>query len=188
MIPTGRRFSCPAARNSTSSTTLTTSPCRSSLKGPETALSAYLFATGQETIRHSVERRTRIERTIHTGGGRIRDRRGRRLRACQLQQRNHCRARRHRRTGSDLRSTGRTRRGHSGSEQRGDQLRRVLVSYTNAETGQAEVLVRLADGRFAAYSAVCTHQGCTVAYKPDTRKLVCPCHGGTFDRQREQKW
>lgn len=55
------------------------------------------------------------------------------------------------------------------------------VSYTNAETGQAEVLVRLADGRFAAYSAVCTHQGCTVAYKPDTRKLVCPCHGGTFD-------
>lgn len=55
------------------------------------------------------------------------------------------------------------------------------VSYTNAETGQAEVLVRLADGRFVAYSAVCTHQGCPVAYKPDTRKLVCPCHGGTFD-------
>ena len=55
------------------------------------------------------------------------------------------------------------------------------VSYTSAETGQPEVLVRLADGRFVAYSAVCTHQGCTVAYKPDTRKLACPCHGGTFD-------
>lgn len=55
------------------------------------------------------------------------------------------------------------------------------VPYTNAETGQPEVLVRLADGRLVAYSAVCTHQGCTVAYKPDTRKLACPCHGGTFD-------
>lgn len=55
------------------------------------------------------------------------------------------------------------------------------VPYTNANTGQAEVLVRLPDGRFVAYSAVCTHQGCTVAYKPDTRKLTCPCHGGTFD-------
>lgn len=61
------------------------------------------------------------------------------------------------------------------------------VSYTNAESGQAEVLVRLADGRFVAYSAVCTHQGCTVAYKPDTRKLVCPCHGGTFDPAQRAK-
>lgn len=55
------------------------------------------------------------------------------------------------------------------------------VPYKNARTGQPEVLVRLPDGRFVAYSAVCTHQGCTVAYNPDTRKLACPCHGGVFD-------
>jgi Rieske Fe-S protein len=35
------------------------------------------------------------------------------------------------------------------------------VPYTNAENGLPEVLVRLPDGRFVAYSAVCSHQGCT---------------------------
>lgn len=55
------------------------------------------------------------------------------------------------------------------------------VPYTNAGSGRPEVLVRLPDGEFVAYSAVCTHQGCTVAYKPDTSKLACPCHGGVFD-------
>ncbi len=58
------------------------------------------------------------------------------------------------------------------------------VPYTNAETGQPEVLVRLGDGKLVAYSAVCTHQGCTVAYQPQTRKLACPCHGGVFDPAR----
>jgi len=55
------------------------------------------------------------------------------------------------------------------------------VLYTNAGTGQPEVLVRLPDGGFVAYSAVCTHQGCTVAYQRQTRRLACPCHGGAFD-------
>jgi Rieske Fe-S protein len=58
------------------------------------------------------------------------------------------------------------------------------VPYADATTGQPEVLVRLADGRFVAYSAVCTHQGCTVAYRPETRELACPCHGGVFDPAR----
>jgi Rieske Fe-S protein len=58
------------------------------------------------------------------------------------------------------------------------------VSYTNAENGLPEVLVRLPNGRFVAYSAVCSHQGCTVAYRPQIRKLVCPCHGGVYDPAR----
>ena len=33
-----------------------------------------------------------------------------------------------------------------------------------ASTGQQGVLVCLEDGEFAAYSAVCTHQACTVGY------------------------
>jgi Rieske Fe-S protein len=58
------------------------------------------------------------------------------------------------------------------------------IAYTNAENGLPEVLVRLPDGRFVAYSAVCSHQGCTVAYRPQVRKLVCPCHGGVYDPTR----
>ena len=53
--------------------------------------------------------------------------------------------------------------------------------FADAETGQQSVLVHLESGEFAAYSAVCTHQACTVAYRPQTRKLACPCHGSIFD-------
>jgi Rieske Fe-S protein len=47
------------------------------------------------------------------------------------------------------------------------------------DTGQQSVLVHLEEDKFVAYSAVCTHQGCTVAYKDD--QLACPCHGSVFD-------
>ena len=55
------------------------------------------------------------------------------------------------------------------------------LPFTNSETGEPAVLVHLPDGSFVAYSAVCTHQGCTVAYKKRFQKLACPCHGGVFD-------
>jgi len=47
------------------------------------------------------------------------------------------------------------------------------------DSGSPAVLVHLEDGDFVAYSAVCTHQGCTVAYKDG--QLACPCHGSIFD-------
>ena len=53
--------------------------------------------------------------------------------------------------------------------------------FADDETGQQSVLVHLESGEFAAYSAVCTHQACTVAYRPQTQKLACPCHGSVFD-------
>lgn len=45
--------------------------------------------------------------------------------------------------------------------------------------GQDAVLVHLGSGDFVAYSAVCTHAGCTVAYRES--QLACPCHGSIFD-------
>ena len=53
--------------------------------------------------------------------------------------------------------------------------------FADDETGQQSVLVHLENGEFAAYSAVCTHQACTVAYQPQTQELACPCHGSVFD-------
>ena len=45
--------------------------------------------------------------------------------------------------------------------------------------GQDAVLIHLENGDFVAYSAVCTHQGCIVAYQKG--QLACPCHGSVFD-------
>ncbi|PLS83849.1 MAG: (2Fe-2S)-binding protein [Actinobacteria bacterium] len=46
-------------------------------------------------------------------------------------------------------------------------------------SGQPAVLVHLENGDFVAYSAVCTHAGCTVAF--NNGQLACPCHGSIFD-------
>ena len=47
------------------------------------------------------------------------------------------------------------------------------------DSGQPAVLVHLKSGDFVAYSAVCTHQQCTVAYR--NGQLACPCHGSVFN-------
>ena len=45
--------------------------------------------------------------------------------------------------------------------------------------GNPALLIHLDSGDFVAYSAICTHQGCTVAYQGG--QLACPCHGSVFD-------
>jgi cytochrome b6-f complex iron-sulfur subunit len=37
------------------------------------------------------------------------------------------------------------------------------------------------ESSFHVLSAVCTHLGCTVQWKPDVRRFDCPCHGSKFD-------
>ena len=41
------------------------------------------------------------------------------------------------------------------------------------------------DGEIRALSSVCTHMGCTLAYRPGWRDLRCPCHGASFDLSGE---
>lgn len=37
------------------------------------------------------------------------------------------------------------------------------------------------DSSIVAFSTLCTHKGCPVAYRPDHRLLICPCHWSSFD-------
>ena len=55
-----------------------------------------------------------------------------------------------------------------------------------AASGEPAVLFRTNAGVFA-YSAICTHQGCTVAYDAGKHLLKCPCHGAEFDPAQNAK-
>lgn len=46
--------------------------------------------------------------------------------------------------------------------------------------GAPGILVELPNGQLKAYSAVCTHAGCTVGYVPGQQIILCPCHGAEF--------
>ena len=50
---------------------------------------------------------------------------------------------------------------------------------TEDAAGKPVVVGRPAGDEVVAFSAVCTHRGCTVA--AEDRILRCPCHGSTFD-------
>jgi cytochrome b6-f complex iron-sulfur subunit len=45
--------------------------------------------------------------------------------------------------------------------------------------GTQIVIAQPQAGKVVAFSAVCTHMGCTVV--PAGQKLLCPCHNSTFD-------
>lgn len=47
--------------------------------------------------------------------------------------------------------------------------------------GKKLAVYRDADGGVHAVSAICTHQGCQVAFNPIEHSWDCPCHGSRFD-------
>ena len=56
------------------------------------------------------------------------------------------------------------------------------LATADPRTGQPAVVVRLSGKKqVKAYSAVCTHAGCTVQYDPGQKLLVCPCHASAYD-------
>jgi len=42
------------------------------------------------------------------------------------------------------------------------------------------IVINTGAGGFAALSATCTHEGCTVGFNNGTGNIQCPCHGSTF--------
>lgn len=38
------------------------------------------------------------------------------------------------------------------------------------------------NGQAYCMSLVCTHKQCTVKYRPEEEKFVCPCHKGEYDK------
>jgi thiosulfate dehydrogenase (quinone) large subunit len=50
--------------------------------------------------------------------------------------------------------------------------------YNDPGDGSADILIRGTDGSLNAFSAVCTHAGCTVSYQGG--EIICPCHGGIY--------
>jgi cytochrome b6-f complex iron-sulfur subunit len=56
----------------------------------------------------------------------------------------------------------------------------ALNTIGGAVTANGVIVVRLNGATFNAFSATCTHQGCTIGYNPGNGTLVCPCHGGVY--------
>lgn len=48
-------------------------------------------------------------------------------------------------------------------------------------SGQRVMVLQLPNEELLAFSAVCTHEGCTVTYRPGESVIWCPCHDGRFD-------
>jgi len=43
------------------------------------------------------------------------------------------------------------------------------------------IVLRLANGKYRAFSATCTHLDCIVQYRKDYGQIYCACHNGRYD-------
>ncbi|MCL5022685.1 MAG: ubiquinol-cytochrome c reductase iron-sulfur subunit [Nitrospirae bacterium] len=73
---------------------------------------------------------------------------------------------------------------------RDSRVKNVSISKNDIPLGGARsivfndnpvIVINRYEKGFVAFSRVCTHLGCLVEYDKGQRKLVCPCHAGTFD-------
>lgn len=60
------------------------------------------------------------------------------------------------------------------------------AGFTDPATGAPAYVVQPSPGQYRAFSAVCTHQGCTVAFSRPDHTFQCPCHGSVFDARTGQ--
>ncbi|MBW4427661.1 MAG: Rieske (2Fe-2S) protein [Nostoc desertorum CM1-VF14] len=59
-----------------------------------------------------------------------------------------------------------------------DKTGQLLVK--NSSAGPVLVVGKSKSENLAAVNPSCPHSGCTVGWKADAKKLVCPCHGSEF--------
>jgi thiosulfate dehydrogenase [quinone] large subunit len=52
---------------------------------------------------------------------------------------------------------------------------------TDPNGGGPGFVVHDAVDSFVAFSAICTHAGCTVNYDGSGERFLCPCHGSIYD-------
>jgi thiosulfate dehydrogenase [quinone] large subunit len=55
------------------------------------------------------------------------------------------------------------------------------ATYSDPADGSPDILIRDSEGNLKAFSAICTHAGCTVGYEGGV--IVCPCHGGEYSAE-----
>ena len=72
-------------------------------------------------------------------------------------------------------TTGWTSLGQAAQFVKGHPQRTALAS------GAVLYVTRLTADTFSVVSAKCTHRGCEVGWHPDTKQLLCPCHGAAFE-------
>lgn len=85
--------------------------------------------------------------------------------------------------GADSGASGSTDGGQTGAN--GGALATVPASEVPVGGGvvlpaSAVVVTQPESGTFAAFSAICTHQGCSVT-RVDGKGIYCPCHSSVFD-------
>ncbi len=54
-------------------------------------------------------------------------------------------------------------------------------SYTFQYGTTPAILLHEEEGKFQAFSLLCTHMACTVVWNGDKREFFCPCHDAFFD-------
>jgi thiosulfate dehydrogenase [quinone] large subunit len=60
------------------------------------------------------------------------------------------------------------------------------LQFNDPATGGPAWLVHESQQAFSAFSAVCTHAGCTVDFDRQGQQFACPCHGATYDMRTGQ--
>ncbi|PZS00504.1 MAG: hypothetical protein DLM69_06355, partial [Candidatus Chloroheliales bacterium] len=53
--------------------------------------------------------------------------------------------------------------------------------FVNPTTQEDAWVIHLSSGDFVAFSAICTHAGCSVNYNSGQKLFICPCHGSEYD-------